>query len=97
LYPAHSVWGAKTAANRLVKLRPRFFPRGAVSIAPKGDAVKGLQGPTRKGRTVEAVSEKSGSDARTTSSAAKRPNSIAQASGLVVAHKSPTPSALCRW
>ena len=49
LYPANSVWAAKTAANRLAKLRQTFF-RGEVSIAPKGDAVKGSQGPDRGSR-----------------------------------------------
>ena len=75
---AHGVWAAKTAANRLAKLRPRFLQRGAVSIAPKGDAVKGLQAPDHGSR----LGEKRQRHAMATLSAAKRPNSIAQASGL---------------
>ena len=49
LYPANSVWAAKTAANRLAKLRRNSSARRG-SIAPKGDAVKGSQGPDRGSR-----------------------------------------------
>ncbi len=55
---ARSVWAAKNVAVRLPVLRPEFFPRGAVSIARSGDAVKELQAPAPRAGSVEAVSDR---------------------------------------